>query len=253
MSARLRPHPMLSRPEFSFLDGDFTPTFRILAAICRIGNKYQVTEAVEVAAKRITDFLWQGAFIDTLYTLRDLPTPSMSWGFYWAGHQKRHRIGMDTTDGVEAVNLFRLLGQPEIPLGALYLCCTEGPLYLRNGATREDGVVENLSDEDYARCFQALHKMTRECQWWIGVGMKTRQQNLSSCSARSQCTDQWVRMHDEWMADVYYVCTPTDLFACLGSMKAKPRTYSEHRERLCAQCMSHLDKLTYPPSLWALF
>ena len=125
----------------------------MLAAVCRIGHKYEVTEAVDVAVKRIRDFF-------KAYKVTPVPryqtTTAMTWDAYWEDYQKRQRVNMELGDAIEAVNLHRLLGQPGVLEFALCLCCAGGPLYLRNGTTREDGTVEKLTDEDYIRCIEAI-------------------------------------------------------------------------------------------------
>ena len=72
----------------------------MLAAVCRIGHKYEVTEAVDVAAKRITDFV--DAYMVTALCSPVTPT---TWDIYWENHQRRQRVTMKLEDVIEAVNL----------------------------------------------------------------------------------------------------------------------------------------------------
>ena len=90
------------------------------------------------------------------------PVTSTTWDIYWENHQRRQRVTMELDDAIEAVNLYRLLGYPETPNFALYLCCLGGPLFLRDGTTRQDGTLEKLTDEDYIKCFQAIRKLSAE-------------------------------------------------------------------------------------------
>ncbi len=46
-----------------------------------------------------------------------------------------------------------------IAAAALWQCCLRGAVFLRDGVTREGGVVRRLSEDDYVRCVDALPRL----------------------------------------------------------------------------------------------
>lgn len=62
-------------------------------------------------------------------------------------------------DILEVLDLARFIGADDaIAAAMLWQCCVQGPLYLRDGITR-DGIVRRLSEEDYVRCVAALPQL----------------------------------------------------------------------------------------------
>ncbi|KAM5544909.1 hypothetical protein V8D89_001807 [Ganoderma adspersum] len=82
-------------PGFSLLRHDSRPSFRMLAAICRIGHKYQAAEAVETASERIVLFFEKACSEGTLM--------NAGWEYFWASYQRNIGIRVVLTDTIEAV------------------------------------------------------------------------------------------------------------------------------------------------------
>ncbi|TBU54713.1 hypothetical protein BD310DRAFT_961258 [Dichomitus squalens] len=204
---------LVIRPIFDFLNSGYRPSFRMLAAICRVGHKYQADAAVEAAAQRIEGFF--RGWPHTLQVLgkRQLNIPGLNWEAFWSMHQVIQRTSATIEDAIEAVNLARLLGRPDILPFALFLCCAGDALHLRDGVPGEDGTVERLSSEDYLRCFKAIPQLLSTCPTdvqslpahWKEAG------SSPECSRPGACLDVFRMMHAE-DATEHYVPVVTDLF-----------------------------------------
>ncbi|KAI0365527.1 hypothetical protein BV20DRAFT_954181, partial [Pilatotrama ljubarskyi] len=133
-----------------------TISFAPLANVARLAHKYQADEMARAAIGRIESIFSpsKGHWIDFEHT----------WEEYLA--QARSQCGVQFTveDAVEAVNLARLFDRPLMLPLALYICCLEDPIRLRDGIQREDGVLERLSDEDWVRCVTAQPKLLLQCR-----------------------------------------------------------------------------------------
>ncbi|PIL28400.1 hypothetical protein GSI_09551 [Ganoderma sinense ZZ0214-1] len=81
---------------------------------------------------------------------------SKSFQANWEWWARECGLTVDVEDAIEALNLSLLLLVPFRSPLALYACCLLPPAQLRSGVTREDGVAERLSDEDFERCMRAL-------------------------------------------------------------------------------------------------
>ncbi|KAI1786598.1 hypothetical protein LXA43DRAFT_1085384 [Ganoderma leucocontextum] len=110
----------------SHLHPDKAVTFAVLAALARLGHKYQLDQLLQAVVL----------------------VPRLKGTF--------------TTDDLEALNLFRLLDRPEMIPVALYGCCQLGPADLRRGVNRIDGVTrERPSPSDLELCFEVKEKLVR--------------------------------------------------------------------------------------------
>ena len=218
----------------------------MLAAVCRIGHKYQASDAVEAAAARIQDFFvsWPRT-ISMLSSRRDpLPMP-VTWELFWEVHHRRHpTLGVAVSDAFEAVSLARLLDKPSMLPFAFYLCCVGDPLHLRDGAPREDGSFERLSSEDYLRCIQAVPKILAACSDDVRSALARYKEPSArySCAAEGKCTEVFQMMHAEFVEESY-APSPKDLLMSMRSKKAKPAAYMRYHGRLCITCLSRLDEV----------
>ena len=115
------------RHEFPFTD---------LANCIRMAHKYDIQDLLQDCLKELE---------------RYFPTNLNSWN---------SRLQCDPrSSAIEAVNLARLTGTSSILPAALYSCCQLDGQELLQGRARADGVVENLSAEDLARCIDGKVKL----------------------------------------------------------------------------------------------
>ncbi|KAH9846274.1 hypothetical protein C2E23DRAFT_890983 [Lenzites betulinus] len=123
--------------------------FAHLAAIARLAHKYQADALAAAAFERIEMF----------FTARQNPWSKLKSAYdYQEGLEIRgsqYALSLRPEDAVEAVNLARLFEKPLMLPLALYMCCVLDPQLMRNGIAREDGTLDRLSDDDFARCIGA--------------------------------------------------------------------------------------------------
>ena len=205
----------------------------MLAAICRIGHKYQAIEAVDAALERIVLFFQKASSIGSPLTA--------GWDNFWESHQRDIGIKVELSDAIEAVNLARLLSRPEILPFALYLCCAGHPLHLRNGVSREDGAIERLSDEDYVKCASAMPHLLARCTHDVRRLLKYYKDGhgRANCHAGRQCQEEFRKMDDEMEMEDYKGAL-LDLFVPVGRKTAEAQAYSTHRDRLCWICSNEM-------------
>lgn len=112
--------------------------FSVVAALIRLGHKYQMTALRDAALARL-----QTCFTTSFAVWAELtryePHRSASMSF-------RRR------DAIAVVNLARLTGTASVLPGALYLCCQLSAQELVSGVHGPDGVCERLAPDDLARC-----------------------------------------------------------------------------------------------------
>ncbi|KAI1786572.1 hypothetical protein LXA43DRAFT_1033238 [Ganoderma leucocontextum] len=228
---------LVAKPAFSFLRHDSRPSFRMLAAICRIGHKYQATEAVEVASERIVMFFQKAC--STAITFSSM---TGGWESFWECHQRNIGIKVELTDAIEAINLARLLEQPDILPFAFYLCCAGHPLHLRNGIPREDGTLEKLTDEDYVKCVLALPQLLAKCVADVRrlLAYYKNGHGRVNCQAAQRCQDVFRQMDAE-MEGEDPIGVLLDLFVSIGCREVQPQAYLNHHERLCLSCLSDVN------------
>ena len=124
-------------------------SFSSLATLARTAHKLGAPETKFAALSRIMHFFKSHS--------------PLSFGMYhesfqdnWEWWSRECGIRVDVSHAIEALNLSHLLfAVPRFPL-ALYACCLLPPAQLRRGIARQDGVVEELSDDDFERCMSAL-------------------------------------------------------------------------------------------------
>ncbi|PIL28387.1 hypothetical protein GSI_09538 [Ganoderma sinense ZZ0214-1] len=151
----------------AFISSQDTLPFATVAAVIRVAHKYQAQEVLAAASDRLESFLIPGPghWIDS---------PALSWEDRWTLGQRQCGIAFEAQDAIEAVNLARLVDRPRMLPVALYLCCFVDPVRLRDGVARADGVVEKLSDEDFARCMRALPALAVECHATVSRSLNER-------------------------------------------------------------------------------
>ncbi|TFK84644.1 hypothetical protein K466DRAFT_496187 [Polyporus arcularius HHB13444] len=112
--------------------------FGALASIVRMGHKYQVDAILDEALRRL----------NTVYT-SDFATWDENEGGSTA------LITVRVADGIEAVNLFLLVGRKDMLVAAFYMCGLLDVDHLIDGIPRADGTLERLSTYDLQRCLTA--------------------------------------------------------------------------------------------------
>ncbi len=216
----------------------------MLAAICRIGHKYQATEAVDFASERILLFFQKACSDERLM--------SAGWEDFWESHQRNVGIKVELADAVEAINLARLLDQPGILPFAFYLCCVGDPLSLRNGVRREDGVLERLSDEDYVKCVCAMPQLLARCVHDVRRLLAYYKNGHGRINCQAQRCQEAFRQMDADMDRVGYIgALLLDLFVPIAYRKVQPQAYLIHKNSLCSSCsleMCHGEGLTFSPN-----
>ncbi|KAI1786577.1 hypothetical protein LXA43DRAFT_1033247 [Ganoderma leucocontextum] len=124
-------------------------SFSSLAAVARTAHQLDACETKFAALSRILHFFKSHA--PWLFAGNN-----DSFQNNWERWSRECGIIVDVENAIEALNLARLLfDSPRFPL-ALYACCLLSPSQLRNGIARSDGVVEQLSDDDFDKCMRAI-------------------------------------------------------------------------------------------------
>ena len=213
----------------SLLRYDSPPSFRMLAAICRIGHKFQAAEAVEAASERIVLFFEKAC--------SEGRSMNAGWGQFWENHQRDIGIGVELSDAIEAVNLAQLLDKPTILPFAFYLCCAGNALDLRNGVPREDGTLERLSDEDYLKCAMATPQLLARCVHDVRrlIAYYKNGHGRAGCLAAHRCQDVFRQM-DAQMEEEGYIGVLLDLFVVVNCRAVRPQAYVNHHDQLCKAC-----------------
>ena len=108
--------------------------------------------------------------------------------WYWTNSITTRR-----EDAFEVANLARIIDRPRwLPI-ALYVCCLGDPSHLRDGITRDDGMVERLSDDDFARCVRALPLLGALCcETEIRTLDPERPHTFRDCGAKDGRCKKWV-------------------------------------------------------------
>ncbi|KZT11118.1 uncharacterized protein LAESUDRAFT_754812 [Laetiporus sulphureus 93-53] len=125
-----------------------------VAALIRLGHKYQIEDAMKEGATRLQD-----AFPVTLDAWRERYDPyCLNLPRSEIQRLKKRRKLIDDGNGdrygcdVTAVHLARLLDSAPILVTALYFCCEYPGHRWVEGVKMADGSVEQLSPEEVARC-----------------------------------------------------------------------------------------------------
>ncbi|TBU54712.1 hypothetical protein BD310DRAFT_728839 [Dichomitus squalens] len=236
----------VTKPDFSHLRHDYKPAFGMLAAVCRIGHKYQADEVVDAAAARIENFFARWPSTAATIISKNRGRMPLTWELFWWAHNRLCLTAVEIQDAFEAVGLARLLGRPSILPFALYLCCAGDPLHMRDGVPRPDGAVSRLSSEDYLRCIQAIPKLRAACSDKIRsvLARSMTASVLSDCTNGGQCAEVFEMMHRDFIEEKY-VPVVTDLFASIRFLRTKPVAYTTYYLCLCSKCVLRLDVIEY--------
>ncbi len=105
--------------------------FSVLAALVRMGHKYEVESVLDESLRRLR----------TVYT-----TDFAVWDEHQ--HQGTSAVSLCGQDAIEAVNLFRLTGQSPMLPSAFYACARLAISEILGGIERADGTLETLSAGD---------------------------------------------------------------------------------------------------------
>ncbi|OSC97889.1 hypothetical protein PYCCODRAFT_1527089 [Trametes coccinea BRFM310] len=140
-----------------------TLRFCDFAALVRIAHKYQARTTLHLLVE-------SSALLETVsaQVLNDLP--NLKDGSITVQLCNIPiALVITTTDAIEIVNLARFLCiEDKASLAGLFMmCCIAAgtrPLYLRDGTVRADGILERLSDADFARCIVALPRLYVRCR-----------------------------------------------------------------------------------------
>ncbi|KAM5544851.1 hypothetical protein V8D89_001749 [Ganoderma adspersum] len=128
----------------SYLRLDQVVTFPVLAALARLSHKYQLDGLLAAVLPRL-----KGTFTTELAV----------WD---AAGALLEGSAFEFDQAVEALNLFRLLGRPEMVPVALYGCCQLPPADLLCGIARSDGATrEQLAPADLVLCLEAKGRLLR--------------------------------------------------------------------------------------------
>ncbi|OJT14413.1 hypothetical protein TRAPUB_9054 [Trametes pubescens] len=114
--------------------------FGILAALVRLSYNYQLDRIFA-----ITLGLMKVVFTDDFQAWRARENKT----------EGTTRVKIKDKNAIEAFNLLRTCGQPELLPVALYICCGLETRVLLRGVERADGSLEKLRDSDLERCLAA--------------------------------------------------------------------------------------------------
>ncbi|TFK84633.1 hypothetical protein K466DRAFT_496189, partial [Polyporus arcularius HHB13444] len=224
----------LAQPRFDTIHpmSTFPLSYASLAAVGRIGRKYQVESAVHAVTSRLLRFF--------------APPPTLwvdairSWSDRWQWWKEHNALEIQVDDAIDAVNLIRLLDEPAALPFALYLCSLCDPVQLRDGIVQEDGSIARLSDEDFGRCVrgslfiaQASHGIL---QYAIGSMKQGRCQRLRVCTP--VLVDYMSRAHAAGMVAESYPLS--DVFIRLNFRNPEPDAYALYSGQLCSWCKEEL-------------
>ncbi|KZT07954.1 uncharacterized protein LAESUDRAFT_698022 [Laetiporus sulphureus 93-53] len=145
--------------------------FRVVAALARLSQKYQMERIRKEAVKRI-----KTCFCDDLKTWLEVCRIRGS-----------SVMSFEIADAIEAVNLARLMNMDSMLPLALYLCCQLDTKYLVHGVARADGTTEQLHPDDVARCVEGRRHLLH-CN--VLMGMQISRRDVSyKCENREICMD----------------------------------------------------------------
>ncbi|EIW56906.1 uncharacterized protein TRAVEDRAFT_30233 [Trametes versicolor FP-101664 SS1] len=119
------------------------PSFHMISAAVRLGQKYQMSNLFEHAIGHL------GKYYTTQFDVWEAQTRTAPLGF----HDNAHSIGV--------VNLARLTGEASL-LPVALLCCCMLRAAIITGFKREDGTREQLALDDIGRCFVAKGRLIAE-------------------------------------------------------------------------------------------
>ncbi|KAI0364250.1 hypothetical protein BV20DRAFT_872916 [Pilatotrama ljubarskyi] len=159
-------------------DNEADIPFARIAALMRLGHKYEMPDIVNEAARHLEEH-----FIINFNTWMDYCDDERSSGLELSEDR--------AADYVEAVNLARLTGKlASLPL-ALYSCCHLRIPELLHGVERGCGDIVRLSSEDTERCIRGREGLLRASSAFLDVIRSTsRQGPRQSCESEEKCAEE---------------------------------------------------------------
>ncbi|PIL26643.1 hypothetical protein GSI_11268 [Ganoderma sinense ZZ0214-1] len=124
-----------------FMPPDLPVAFSVIAAVARLGHKYQIEWILEEAKRRLRSVFRPSSYEEWLKQGGDSSHLCDHIPFYrW----------------VEALKLIQVIGETDMLPLAIYQCCQwQSRLFLFKGTQRADGTVETLDLPMLERCYKA--------------------------------------------------------------------------------------------------
>lgn len=183
------------------------PSFDMISAAVRLGQKYQMTRLLEHAVR----------YLKTYYT-NDFDA--------WVAGSRYGPPGFNDVHSLGVVNLARLSGERSLLPTALLHCCMLRGATVR-GFEREDGSREQLTLDDIELCFVAKSRLIRES---VRIALCVFEPTASrQCKKISECVFVFNALVRALQKHVEDIATP-DPFAPFYAI------LSETRKELCSQC-----------------
>ncbi|KAI0673745.1 hypothetical protein C8Q78DRAFT_647974 [Trametes maxima] len=142
--------------------------FGVVAALVRLGHKYDAVRILDVGLKRLKSVF--SIYYVTWNNARGRGSPSLA---------------LKAEDHIEAANLFRTIERPELLAIALYACAELDEGVRASSVTRVDGFVEILTPDDIARSLDGRDRLVRQ-RTKFAFAMIELPPRLD-CSTRAQC------------------------------------------------------------------
>ncbi|TBU49274.1 hypothetical protein BD309DRAFT_996973 [Dichomitus squalens] len=154
----------------NYLKHDESMEFSDLAALARLGNKYQLDNLVSGVCGRLA----------SVFSTKVKNFNPATWG------ADPPLINVKASDTIEAFNLFRLLGRADMIPVAMYVCCQLPISTLVRGVIRADGTREQLSPGDLEACLVAREALTAGYAWLSLTFLEVSA--CGTCTIPGRCT-----------------------------------------------------------------
>ncbi|OJT07813.1 hypothetical protein TRAPUB_1296 [Trametes pubescens] len=151
--------------------------FAVLAALIRLGHKYEHSDVMDEAAKHLEDY-----FTTDMDTWLKFCFKNRVPNFEFSAEKQ--------ADLFECVNLARLTGKTAMLPAMLYACCQLGIDDILAGGKRHSGVIERLSEQDVLLCVVGYTRLLRLSgkivPAVVGATCAVQCQSWEACSQRMQ-------------------------------------------------------------------
>ena len=107
-----------------------------------MSHKYQIDDLLDAAVHRLKEVFTQSFDV---WVKND--------GF------NKSTLQIERHNAIEALNLFRILGRPEMAVSAMYVCCLLDPEVMVKGSSRADGTPETLHLDDIVLCVEMRRRL----------------------------------------------------------------------------------------------
>ncbi|TBU41579.1 hypothetical protein BD309DRAFT_1081994 [Dichomitus squalens] len=208
----------------SYLHPEQTISFPILAALARLGHKYQLDQLLDAVIFRLQR---------TFNT--DLEVWDRSRGF-----GADSPLGLVPNNAIEALNLFRRLQRSDMIPTALCGCSRLPPAVLIHGVDRADGVTrESLELTDLELCWKVQKRLIREAVDQMTLFSEYFVTRLAEvkCQRRDYCIEGLKILLQETRRGMSYLAfvDPLDKFSSI--FESDDARFSK---RLCRDCLAVL-------------